>query len=379
MYNSRWLELIQLNFLPVCIVLFLGLYLWLNYIYEKELTKKFLVPMILLIILIIDDNLDYLYLNGNGGAVGHLTITIVGYNIRIFILLSLILIELRRHTVRTKFLISIPAIFNLLITMTAFFSHLVFWFDEQGQMARGPMGFTPHLISLSYAFLLFGYGIYILRYGRWQESIIVSVTTVLAAVATLCELFFGMQGVLFGVIAMDVTFYYLYFHTQNFKMDIMTGTLNRLSFYADSSKLDGRDDVTVFSIDLNGLKQINDTNGHAAGDKAICEVAQLIKRYLPRGCRLYRTGGDEFVVIGKGSAQKRIEEMERGLQEARGNFPYEFAMGKAQLEKDETFEEAYSRADKAMYVNKRKLKAVKSIPKKATKTVPADETEKKTE
>ena len=53
--------------------------------------------------------------------------------------------------------------------------------------------------------------------------------------------------------------------------------------------------TAVISIDLNDLKRFNDENGHAAGDTALCTIVACIQNILPRGCHLYRTGGDESV------------------------------------------------------------------------------------
>ena len=48
---------------------------------------------------------------------------------------------------------------------------------------------------------------------------------------------------------------------------------------------------------MDGLKQINDTYGHAAGDYAISLTARAVKRSLPEGAAGVRIGGDEFVIF----------------------------------------------------------------------------------
>lgn len=361
MYNTFMQELVQINFLPFGIMLFLGFYLWFNDVYEHELTRYFIVPMLLLGVLVIDDNIDYYLFNGRSVQTCHVVTAIIGYNIRIFLMLSLILIELRNVKWKIKAFLFLPAIINLLITSTALFTKWVFWYGENGVVMRGPLAYTPHVISFLYAILLCGYGIYIQRFGRWQESIIVCTATLLSVLGTLAETIFQLRGILIGVIAMDVTFFYLYFHIEHFKMDILTGALNRISFYADSQKLNDRNDVTIFSIDMNDLKRINDTKGHAAGDKAIKEVANMIHDHLQRGSKLYRVGGDEFVVICAGTAKESILWMERELQEVMDASEYSFAFGKAYMDKGETFEQVYMRADHEMYENKRKIKAGREI------------------
>jgi diguanylate cyclase (GGDEF)-like protein/putative nucleotidyltransferase with HDIG domain len=55
--------------------------------------------------------------------------------------------------------------------------------------------------------------------------------------------------------------------------------------------------LTLMAIDLDGLKQINDAHGHPAGDEHIRKVAECLRRAVAHEGTVYRTGGDEFMVI----------------------------------------------------------------------------------
>ncbi|MDH5728793.1 MAG: GGDEF domain-containing protein [Gammaproteobacteria bacterium] len=55
--------------------------------------------------------------------------------------------------------------------------------------------------------------------------------------------------------------------------------------------------MSVFIMDLNKFKPVNDTYGHHIGDELLIEVAKRISTILPEGCTLYRLGGDEFALI----------------------------------------------------------------------------------
>ncbi|MBR1852176.1 MAG: GGDEF domain-containing protein [Lachnospiraceae bacterium] len=357
MYNQFLQDLVQLNFLPLGIILFLVVFLLFNYTYEKELTRQFIPPLILLLCLIIDDNLDYYLLNGRSASVVHVLTAVLGYNIRIFLMLSLILIAARTASRREKCLLLIPAGINLCITCLAFFTRLVFWYGPDGTTFRGPLSYTPHVTSLIYALVLFWYAFRCHQQGKTHEGVIISIAVILCLMGTLVETLFALRGILIGVIAMDVTFYYLYIHIEYFKVDILTGTLNRLSFYADIEMYkQKRSSVYILSVDLNGLKQINDTYGHTAGDEAIKYAANFIRDVIPSTARLYRIGGDEFVVLypRDGSAYSLSAEL---ISQAR-NAKYTFAVGEALWETESSFEKAYSEADSKMYACKKKQKGL---------------------
>ena len=356
MYDSFLQEIVQINFLPLCIIVFLIIFIGFNDAYEHEVTRMFVRPMFFLIILIVIDNVDYYLLEGRNTGFVHVLSAFLGYNIRICLMLSLIFIELREESKKVKQILYIPALINLAVTSLAFFTKLVFWYGEDGVIMRGPLSYTPHVISIILSVVLFGYGIYILRYDRWRETIVVCLATFLSLMGTLVETLFQLRGILIGVVSLDVAFFYMYMHVEYFKLDILTGALNRISFYADTRKLNSRDEVTVISIDLNDLKKINDTKGHPAGDEALRTAARLIRKRLLKGAHLYRVGGDEFVIISSGISEEKTTKMENELKTDMLGSSISFAMGSAHMQDKEKFDDVYIRADREMYKNKREMK-----------------------
>ena len=97
--------------------------------------------------------------------------------------------------------------------------------------------------------------------------------------------------------------------------DALTGCLNRRSIGAAASALattaKARGDLVAFiMLDLDRFKQVNDVNGHAAGDCLLGEAAERIRQALPPEALLARLGGDEFAVILP-FAPARTDEVER--------------------------------------------------------------------
>lgn len=79
--------------------------------------------------------------------------------------------------------------------------------------------------------------------------------------------------------------------------DALTGCLNRHAYETDINKLDLKKEWIYISLDLNSLKHINDTYGHDVGDDMICAAAACMTASFGEFGKVYRIGGDEFVVI----------------------------------------------------------------------------------
>lgn len=79
--------------------------------------------------------------------------------------------------------------------------------------------------------------------------------------------------------------------------DTLTNVMNRNALEQMlSSEMYREKSVAVIAADINGLKDVNDTLGHEAGDRLIVDVAGALSQVFSRS-KVYRTGGDEFVVI----------------------------------------------------------------------------------
>ena len=86
----------------------------------------------------------------------------------------------------------------------------------------------------------------------------------------------------------------------NADVDVLTGFSNRRVYMEDMRRLtDGSmpEDLAYIVIDMNGLKDVNDRCGHEAGDRLIIGAARCIEQSFGHRGRMYRIGGDEFVVM----------------------------------------------------------------------------------
>ena len=119
----------------------------------------------------------------------------------------------------------------------------------------------------------------------------------------------------------------------------------------------------ILVLDLNGLKRINDTFGHEAGDVMISAFADILKNILPSSSVICRWGGDEFAVwfpkVSKQKMDDYTEAIKHAVQEYNSTDPQakiSFAAGKILSEEHpgKTRSELFHLADEQMYINKRK-------------------------
>ncbi len=123
-------------------------------------------------------------------------------------------------------------------------------------------------------------------------------------------------------------------------------------------------DYCIISIDINGLKDVNDKFGHAAGDKLISGFAKELKSVFEDVGTPARIGGDEFMVVLGNDKVKEIRRLLTDLdlileyKNTVNEDPWDYyaAAGFAFRKETESLHETYLLADKRMYENKRRMK-----------------------
>lgn len=143
--------------------------------------------------------------------------------------------------------------------------------------------------------------------------------------------------------------------------DVLTGLLNRYSWTKACEKIEkDKTPVTICSLDVNGLKNINDTKGHIAGDELIIGAGECIKDVFGQYGEIYRIGGDEFCVIinkehNKDRLRKNLDARTR-YWEGKYSSDLTISLGMSELDYKEiqNIEFAIHLADIEMYKEKQK-------------------------
>ena len=145
------------------------------------------------------------------------------------------------------------------------------------------------------------------------------------------------------------------------RVDNLTGVATRLAFYevAEGEKNRARryqHSMTIAYLDLDHFKTVNDSMGHAVGDKALVAVARTIGKTIRQTDTVARMGGDEFAIIlpntRKDAAGHVLSKVLRALDEAmlQGEYPVTFSIGAVTfLTPPESLQEMIQQADKVMY------------------------------
>ena len=138
--------------------------------------------------------------------------------------------------------------------------------------------------------------------------------------------------------------------------DMLTGVFNRNAMLRRMDELisrDGGEPFGIINLDLNGLKVVNDRDGHDAGDALLAQAAGVLKKVFRRG-DLFRAGGDEFIVIAEGVSQEVFErKVQEFLDEVERQPHVSFAWGACWSGEVENAREVFLKADERMYLNKR--------------------------
>ncbi|MFC6645511.1 GGDEF domain-containing protein [Granulicella cerasi] len=221
-------------------------------------------------------------------------------------------------------------------------------------------------------------GFFMLVYGLYAVLVIGGTQTALATVFPLISLHFLSQTIIVGNVILSAMLGLLFLIVfgqdiilqleRQSMLDSLTNTLNRRGIECQISQeisryKRNREAFSIALLDIDRFKTINDTFGHAAGDRAICDLASL----LTSECRAHdlvgRLGGDEIVMIlpsvsgpsGLIMAQRLCATVQSSLS-IESTF-LSVSIGVAECSEVDSLETLLKRADIALYDAKRSGKA----------------------
>ena len=153
----------------------------------------------------------------------------------------------------------------------------------------------------------------------------------------------------------------LYRLREQLNVDELTGVLARRAGLAalDEAilrvRLSSNPELTVAFLDVDGLKPCNDARGHAAGDRMLVAIADVLRVTLRSEDIVFRYGGDEFVCAMPFTSAARAEEMLLDAwRELSAVDASTFSAGFAELRPDDGSASLIARADECLYAGRRR-------------------------
>lgn len=134
--------------------------------------------------------------------------------------------------------------------------------------------------------------------------------------------------------------------------DQLTGFGNRYAMSEHIENMPDGESVGVVFCDVTGLKQVNDTQGHDAGDKLILRACESLRRVFPE-YELFRIGGDEFLILCPEIEEEKLEEKVEALKKDMKETSVNMAVGAVwQKEGKKNIDRLLSESEKLMYEDK---------------------------
>lgn len=308
----------------------------------------------------------------------------IGYSIRpLLVYLFIRLLKPKEKSKLRELGWFIPELIAIVTAFSAFFTKAAYTYDAHNRFHRGVFGYNVLIIIVIYILIL---AYFVIRSNLLEHSIANKLMLMIIGyivTSMVLEALFNVRSIGRATMVLSTIFFLFALQINKLKltinhlernemklryiseMDLMTGIKNRGTGERQiQNKMKQGIEGTLCLMDCDGFKKINDTYGHATGDKVLMAIADQMKEVCKEEDVAFRLGGDEFAfyiaqVCDVEQAEsffkrffKKIECI--NLPEINGN-KIQISLGAAFNRADSTdgFEELYKKADEALYQSKK--------------------------
>ena len=277
-----------------------------------------------------------------------------------------------RKDARIRRLIFLPVIISTLAISIAYVKNPLFWVNEQNELNNL---YFPFMIAVPSLYLWAGFGLSV-RYALKSVSkmdkrrflTIGSIPVIVMAFGMIQVVALNAPTFCFGCTVMWL-FYYLENMQTMISVDDLTHLNNRgqINRYLEQIHYNKDIRVIIMMIDINKFKTINDTYGHAEGDRALVIVSEALRQtceQIKASVFLGRYGGDEFTIIIRNPEEdimpEQLVSMIRSIltqKKTENQLPYDLnvSIGYDLIRgSDDDANECLKRADKNLYIDKQR-------------------------
>jgi len=338
------------NMIALFLVLLFGIRLLDKKSFQNIETKFFWLTLVSCFLLVFEDALEATAAEDPSLRFWRILLSILGYTLRSTAALGLLLVIVPRKN--RYFFWWIPCAITFLVNCTAFFGDLAFGFDENYNFYRGPLGVISFIVPFFYILMILIFSFRRLSEKSGAEKFIVPICILFCIAATVKGTLYGGFDLTAAIMTSSI-FFYIVLYSHDNRLDPLTGLLNRQAYYDDCAALN-KSIKAVASLDMNGLKDLNDSRGHQYGDEALKKIGQCLRDFMDRKMSAYRIGGDEFEILFFHDNEEEIAEIEKRIKEKVAAVGYSISFGYAVCGKDRSLNEAIGESDRLMYEDKAK-------------------------
>ena len=300
----------------------------------------------------------------------HILLNLMGYGMFMFITISEKMTF--THNRRKMILCFLPVIISILGMVIAYLINPLFWINENLELNSiyFPVLFVPPSIYLCAGLF---HSIINARHTEIKEE---KLQYLLLGSIPFGVMAFGMVQVVAlnaPTFCFGCTIMWLWFYIQNMQTMISVDDLTRLNNrrqinrYMNQFSYDQDTRIIIMMIDIDRFKMINDTYGHAEGDRALVIVSDVLRQIcdnLRSSAFLGRYGGDEFIIIIRNPEECErpehiLETIRQTISQTQEKYhlPYalEISIGYDELEdSNDTLHSCMIRADEKLYIDKQR-------------------------
>jgi diguanylate cyclase (GGDEF)-like protein len=294
----------------------------------------------------------------------HTFFNAVGFAISPVIPLAITLI-FSRGLFRTRKLLLVPTLLNLLTAALSPRFGLIFSVNAQNQYARGGFFFIFVTAYVTNLVLLILITLQVGKTSNYPMAGKLAALSVFTIAGTSIQLLYPTVYTTWHCVTLVLLFYFLLLAEFDSSFDELTCLYNRAAFDQAVRQMGASEPFSLIMLDIDDFKAINDTYGHDCGDGVIKTIAAVIRASFGKGYTCYRVGGDEFSIIGgeteKAGLERQLEQFATNLAAARTpgqllptvSYGYSIFPGGSRLD----FSQVRQEADDQMYRCKRTHKA----------------------
>lgn len=206
-------------------------------------------------------------------------------------------------------LMKVPIIINMIVSAFSYKYDLIFSVGALNSYERGPLFFMP--MAITYIFFIINFIIAYRNKAKLNktEYIIIVLFGIIPIISATIQVIFNNVLLTWGAVGIVIIAHYIYLQENLLRYDSLTGIWNRMTFenYFNNNFINKNKEFALIYADVNDFKKINDNYGHTEGDKALIDIANILKFCFKESGQAARIGGDEFIIIADISSEVELK------------------------------------------------------------------------